>query len=110
MLSVLRLTVPFSGLVCFAVPAAAQQAPPSWRYGPMWDGHWGWMFIGPLMMIVFVAAVVVLVVLALRWISGGGPHAAAQAAKTPLDILKERFARGDIDNAEYEERRRLLQD
>ena len=75
----------------------------------MWDGHWGWMFIGPLMMIIFVAAVVVLVVLALRWISGGGQHGAPTTIKTPLDILKERFARGEIDKAEFEERRRILE-
>jgi putative membrane protein len=28
--------------------------------------------------------------------------------RTPLDILKERFARGEIDKEEYEERRRTL--
>jgi putative membrane protein len=28
--------------------------------------------------------------------------------RTPLDILKERFARGEIDKQEYEERRRVL--
>jgi uncharacterized membrane protein len=27
----------------------------------------------------------------------------------PLDILKERFARGEITQAEYEERRRVLE-
>lgn len=97
-----------------ALPAGAQQQepPPGWHHdGPMWDGAWGWgwMFVGPLMMIVFVAAVVVLVV-ALRWLSGAGHHGALPLARTPLDILEERFARGESDKAEFEERRRLLQD
>jgi putative membrane protein len=80
----------------------------------MWDGSWTWMFFGPLITILFVAAVIVLVVVALRWI--GGSHGALgskeapppPSAKTPLDILKERFARGEIDRAEFEERRRVL--
>jgi putative membrane protein len=29
--------------------------------------------------------------------------------KTPLDLLKGRFARGEIDKEEYEERRRILE-
>jgi len=28
--------------------------------------------------------------------------------RTPVDILKERFARGEIDKNEFEERRRVL--
>lgn len=92
-----------------ALPAAAQQEPP-----PGWHhyGSWGWMFMGPLMMVAFVAAVVVLVILALRWLAGTGHHGlgAPPPVRTPLDILKERFARGEIDKAEFEERRRLLQD
>ncbi len=87
---------------------AQQQGDP--YYGPhMWSGG-GWMFFGPLMMIVFVAAIVVVVVLVVRWLGGAGHGAAPYPppGRTPLDILKERFARGEIDKEEFEERRRTL--
>lgn len=81
-------------------------------YGPhMWQGGWfGWMF-GPIMMIVFIAVAVVIVMLLVRWLGGGSVHGNAlhnPLAKTPLDILKERFAKGEIDKEEFEERRRVL--
>jgi len=67
---------------------------------------------GPLMMLVFVAVVIVVVVLAVRWLGGAGHAAVAgsdpRSEKTPLDILKERFASSEIDQDEFEERRRIL--
>jgi putative membrane protein len=68
------------------------------------------MFFGPLMMIVVIAAVVAVVVLMVRWLGGSGYGAAPHPSpgRTPLDILKERFARGEIDKEEFEERRRVL--
>jgi putative membrane protein len=67
------------------------------------------MFFGPLMMIIFIAVVVVLVLLAVHWLGGShGPSRHSSPPKTPLDILKERFARGEIDKEEFEERRRVL--
>ena len=68
------------------------------------------MIFGPLMMIVFLAVVVMVVVLAVRWIGGSGHAAAAPppSGKTALDILNERFARGEIDKDEFEDRKRLL--
>lgn len=71
----------------------------------MWPGM---MFLGPLMMILFVAAVVVLVVLAVRWMGGSGGAAPGASQSRALDILKERFARGEIDEKEFETRRRAL--
>jgi putative membrane protein len=77
----------------------------------MWDGGWHGMFFGPLMMIIFLAIAVAVVVLIIRWLGGLG-HGSSSNAKSgddPLDILKKRFARGEIDKDEYEERRRVLE-
>jgi hypothetical protein len=35
-------------------------------------------------------------------------EAKAKATLSPLEILQERFARGEIDTAEFEEKRRLI--
>jgi putative membrane protein len=81
--------------------------------GMMWDGGVFHMFFGFLMMILFLAIVVGVVVLLVRWL-GGSEHPlfrpSGQPSRSPLDILKERLARGEIDIAEFEERKRALSD
>jgi len=75
-----------------------------WDYGT--SGPWYGMIFGPLMMIAFVVLTVVVVAWVLRASSLGrqpGPQ-----EETALDILKGRFARGEINRAEYEERKQLL--
>ncbi len=83
------------------------------EFGPhmMWGGGWtGWVF-GPVMMILVLAAIVAAVVLIARTVghAAHGPTSPA-VGRDPIDILKERFARGEIDKDEYEERRRVLGD
>ena len=75
----------------------------------MWGMMWGLggMFFSAVMMIVFIAVAVGVIVLVIRWL-GGGRIGRSPADKTPLDILKERFAQGDINKEEFEERKRLL--
>lgn len=96
----------------------AQAQPPSdveryYGWGPHmmgWGGGWYAMIFGPLFMILFLAVLVALAVIVARWLGGPWPYPPHQLppARTPLDILKERFARGEIDKAEFEDRRRVL--
>lgn len=75
-----------------------------------WDGStapWYGMMFGPIMMIVFIVLTVLIIAWALR-ASGLGWQSASQGGTTPLDTLKQRFARGEIDHAEYEDRKKLL--
>lgn len=77
----------------------------------MWDGGWYGMILGPIMMILFIAAVVVLVVFLVRWLGGTSQSqgGSSRSGRNALDILDERFARGEIDKEDYEERRRSLE-
>ena len=68
-----------------------------------------------LVWLVFVGGMITLIVLAIRWLlrnTGSGLHApgpgASSADDPALALLRERFARGEIDATEYEERRRTL--
>jgi putative membrane protein len=73
----------------------------------MWgDGWWG-LGMG-IVWLVFLGLVVGGIVLAVRGSSGGATDRGRE--RSALDILDERFARGEIDRDEYEERRRVLRD
>jgi len=96
----------------WAGPALAQQTRPDY-YGPhmWWGGGYAW-FMGPIMWLLFIAIAVVVMVLLVRWLGvSGGPAGGVPGVpgKTPLDILKERFAKGEIDKKEFEERRKVLE-
>ena len=99
------------GLIGLPGLAMAQPAEGYWGPHMMWGG-WFHMFFGFLMMVLFLAILVGLVILVVRWLGSSehSPfrHGPGAGARSPLDILKERLARGEIDVAEYEERRRAL--
>ncbi len=70
----------------------------------MWWNGFGpapWMLFGPLLIVVMMAACVVMMYFMMR-----DRHSDRDAA---AHILQERFARGEIGQAEYEERRRTLE-
>ena len=79
-------------------------------HGWWWDGSsapWYGMIFGPIMMIIFIVLTVLIIAWTLRAL-GLGWQSDSQRGDTPLDTLKHRFARGEIDRAEYEERKKLL--
>jgi putative membrane protein len=119
----------FAGALAFvALPAWSQQTPPSggnpnipYPYGPMmWHDGWGWhpgMFLAPFVFLLALIGTVALILWLVRWASGGQHHGWHQhfahgsrpgPSRAAIDILEERFARGEIDKAEFEEKRKLL--
>jgi putative membrane protein len=82
----------------------------------MYAWHWGWpmpffgMFMMPVMMVVFLAAAFLVVAGLMRWAGMDFPwrHCGHGVRRGALDILDERLARGEIDQAEYQEKRRLI--
>jgi putative membrane protein len=71
----------------------------------MWFGGW-WM---ALWMLLFWAGLILLVVWGVRTVSGEGRGADRAGRSSALQILEERFARGEIDRDEFEERRSVLE-
>lgn len=69
---------------------------------------WGW---GPwgigmmLMMLVFWGLIIVALVLGIRWLARQGREPRTDSA---LDILRQRYARGEINKEEFEAKKRDL--
>lgn len=75
--------------------------------GPGMMGGYGGGWFMPIIMIVFWGLVIWGIVALVRGVSAGSGGASAQA-DSPLEILKRRYARGEIAKQEYEERKKEL--
>lgn len=78
----------------------------------MMDGGWmpwggGGMWFGPLLMVAVPVLAIIFVVWLVRAIGGGGSPILEQRISA-REILDGRFARGEIDKEEYEDRRKTL--
>ncbi len=74
-------------------------------------GGWGWgPGFGWIFMILFWALVILGVVALAKWLFfAAGPRDFGSPGKSALDILKERYARGEINREQYEQMRRDLE-
>jgi putative membrane protein len=98
-------------LITFIKDVLAQGRGYEWGMGPgMMGGGYGIGWFGPLIMIAFWIAIIVGIVFLIRWLiistrsAGQRPHLEDSA----LEILKRRYARGEIGKEEFEEKKRDL--
>lgn len=66
-------------------------------------GAFGWGFGGSLMMIIFWGAIILLIVWLIKSISENSAQ-----SKSPLETLKIRYAKGEIDKKEFEDKKKDL--
>jgi putative membrane protein len=88
------------------------------RYNLWATGYWqmpqgmmigGGAGFGILMLLFWVVVVVALVLLIAALFSGNWDHAISPPSESALEILQKRYARGEIDKAQYDLMRRDLE-
>lgn len=90
----------------FTSAQAAAEGSEYWHHG--WDtGH---MVFGGFFMLLFWVGIIVAIFMAIRMFGRDFSSSSDSIPNriTALEILNERFARGDIDKDEFEERKNLL--
>ncbi|WP_209287193.1 SHOCT domain-containing protein [Marinobacterium alkalitolerans] len=68
-----------------------------------WAGHgWGWVLFGGIHMLFFWLLVILAIAALVKWLSGSDSRG-ADPARDALEVLNERYARGEIDRDTYRE-------
>ena len=86
-------------------PALAQwRNSQGWHMGPGIMGGWGTGWFGGIFMIIFWILILVGLVLLIKWLfqSTNRSQSGYTGGSRALEILKERYARGEIDRNEFE--------
>jgi putative membrane protein len=76
--------------------------------GDQMNMGWWEMYAGPFIMLVVLVVSVALIVFLIRWMMGRSDRKAT-LRDNALALLNERFAKGEIDANEFEDRKKQLQ-
>jgi len=81
-----------------------------WHMGPGMMGGWGMGWFGGIFMMIFWVLVLVGLIFLIKWLVQTTNRAKSDAGNgnRALEILKERYARGEIDIAEFEEKKKVV--
>ena len=75
----------------------------------MMNGFWGWGWgFGPVFMLIFWGLIIVGIIALVRWLREESSPSRARD-KTAAEIVQERYARGEIDRQEYEQKMQDLE-
>lgn len=97
----------FADLGWLFIPLAQRGEPRPW--GPGMMGNWGFGWFGPIMMLVFWGLIILVLVFLARWLWGSSQKKPEEMRpESPLDILKRRYAGGEIDREEFEQKKKDL--
>ena len=81
----------------------------------MWSGFdgmgWGWIGLGVLHMSLFWILVILGIVVLVKWLALGPPTGLPPRTESrALDILKERYAKGELTREQFEQMKREIKD
>jgi putative membrane protein len=82
-----------------------------YHMGPGSFGGWGMGLFGGIFSIIFWVLVIVGLIFLIKWLiqsTKGDLGSGRSGSSRALDILKERYARGEINKEEFEEKKRDL--
>lgn len=66
-------------------------------------------FFGPILMVIFWVIVVALIVSMIKRAHGGHGGCCGHGGSDALEVLKERYAKGEIDKKEFTEKKKDLE-
>ena len=80
-----------------------------WMNNNYYGGMWGFGPLSIIFMILWWVFIIAVIIGVIRWLVRGGHHRKWQNEKSPMEILKERYAKGEITKDEYQEVRKELE-
>jgi putative membrane protein len=113
----MKKNIPLISVFVLAFFSSTGQAFAQWRgygqgMGPgMGWGGYGMGWFGMILMALFWIAVIVGIIFLIRWlfVSTGAKGHGAVSENSPLEILKNRYARGEINKEEFEQKKKDLE-
>ncbi|MHB8660547.1 MAG: SHOCT domain-containing protein [Minisyncoccota bacterium] len=75
-------------------------------YGYPMMGYGGFGIVGAIFSILWIILLIAIIVAAIRWLRSGKAPWHYHSGDSALDILKERYAKGEINKQEFEEKKK----